>query len=285
MNPFQKIKNRIEENAEQKNKEQRQRIERLAELEAAQNRKGFHIPNPVQSMKEKKEIKKLKKEIAAFEESKRNSKIIIGCTALVIVLIGFCGVMAAFEKDDMPTEPAKIETTVSTQGYSEDTVPATEVIASVVLDATETLTEESTTTVETSQMVTEDTALDESAETQEETIFQSPQRFRISWSAQLVDNNHVGSNWSKLFEVNDEVFSSGSVITLDPGAQFVIRLTVQENDSNPDIDYYFERIVYSEELCENGHSVSETLYVKENGGRYSGNFAEWSISITITPVS
>ena len=59
MNPFQKIKSRIEENAEQKNEEQRQRIERLAELEAAQNRKGFHIPNPVQSMKDKKEIKKV----------------------------------------------------------------------------------------------------------------------------------------------------------------------------------------------------------------------------------
>jgi hypothetical protein len=75
MNPFQTIKNRIEANAAQKNEEQRQRIERLAELEAAQNRKGFHIPKPVQSMKDKKEIKKLKKEIAAFEESKRNNKI------------------------------------------------------------------------------------------------------------------------------------------------------------------------------------------------------------------
>ena len=104
MNPFQKIKNRVEEKAEQKNEEQRQRIERLAELEATQNRKGFHIPNPVQSMRNKKELKKLRKEIAAFEERKHSTKIAIGCAALVVVLIGFCGVMAAFEKDDVPFE-------------------------------------------------------------------------------------------------------------------------------------------------------------------------------------
>lgn len=283
MNPFQKIKNRIEENVEQKNEEQRQRIERLAELEAAQNRKGFHIPNPVQLMKDKKEIKKLKKEIAAFEESKRNNKIIIGCAAVVIVLIGFCGIMAAFEKDDMPS---KTETTTPTLGYSESIHPVAETTDSVVMDtqtidATEAFPEENVATIEVTEMATED----DFGEIQAETTPQSPQKFRITWNAQLVDSNHVGSNWSKLFEVNDEAFSSGSVITLDPDSQFTIRLTIQENDSNPDTDFYFARITYSKELCENGYSVSETLYVRENGGRYSGNVAEWTISITVTPVN
>ena len=144
MNPFQKIKSRIEENVEQKNEEQRQRIERLAELEAAQNRKGFHIPNPVQSMKDKKEIKKLKKEIAAFEESKRNNKIVIGCAALVIVLIGFCGVMAAFEKEDLPSDT---KPSVSMHEYSEPTIPTT--IDSTDSISTETqATEENETPVE-----------------------------------------------------------------------------------------------------------------------------------------
>ena len=122
MNPILKIRNKIEANAERKNEEQRQRIERLAELESAQNRKGFHIPNPVQSMKDKKEIKNLRKEIAAFEESKRNNKIVIGCAGLVIVLVGFCGVMAAFEKDDLPSE---IEPSTSMHEYSETTLATT----------------------------------------------------------------------------------------------------------------------------------------------------------------
>ena len=97
MNPFQKIKNKLDTKAEQENEQQRQRIERLEQLEAAQNRKGFRIPNPVQSMKDKKEIKQLKKEIAAFEESKRNTKVVIGCVALVAVLICFCVIMSLVE--------------------------------------------------------------------------------------------------------------------------------------------------------------------------------------------
>jgi uncharacterized protein YjdB len=116
------------------------------------------------------------------------------------------------------------------------------------------------------------------------TVFPSPQKFRITWSAQLIDSNHVGSNWSKSFEVNDETFSSGSIITVAPDSEFTIRLTIQDNDSNPDTGYYFERFAYSIDLCTNGYTVTETVYVKENGGRYSGNRAEWKITVTITPV-
>lgn len=290
MNPFQKIKNRIEENAEQKNEEQRQRIERLAELEAAQNRKGFHIPNPVQSMKNKKEIKKLKKEIAAFEESKRDTKIISGCIAFVVILICSCGIMAAVDGESPSSKP---EASVSNfeQETVEDSLSTTVDAATVPVaeaqpaKSSEDPPQEATSAIETTEALSmEDSSVGDLIETQPETIPLSPQRFRITWSAQLVDSNHVGSNWSKLFEVNDETFSSGSVVTVDPNSQFTIRLTIQENDSNPDTDYYFERIAYSEELCTNGHTVSETLYVRENGGRYSGNCAEWNITITLTPV-
>lgn len=290
MNPFQKIKNRIENKAEQKNEEQRQRIERLAELEAAQNRKGFHIPNPVQSMKNKKEIKKLKKEIAAFEESKRDTKIISGCIAFVVILICFCGIMAAVDGESPSSIP---ETSVSNfdQETVKDSLSTTVDAANVPVAETqpakssEDLPQEATSAIATTEAPSiEDSSVGNLIETQLETVPLSPQKFRITWSAQLVDSNHVGSNWSKLFEVNDETFSSGSVVTVDPNSQFTIRLTIQENDSNPDTDYYFERIAYSEELCTNGYTVSETVYVRENGGRYSGNCAEWNITITLTPV-
>lgn len=160
MSLFRNIKNRIEENAEQKNEEQRQRIEHLAELEAAQNRKGFHIPNPVQSMKDKKEIKKLKKEIAAFEESKRNNKIVIGCAVLVVILIGFCCVMAAFEKDDLPSE---IEPSTSMYEYAETTLATTAnntdsiSIESQPTEENEASTEKTTPITETTEASTEET--------------------------------------------------------------------------------------------------------------------------------
>lgn len=112
----------------------------------------------------------------------------------------------------------------------------------------------------------------------------SPQKFKITWSASLIAKNHVGNNWSKLFEVNDEEFSSGSTFVLEPDGTFTIRLTIQDNDARPDIEDYFEEIVYSADLCKNGHTITDTLYVTENGGRYSGNSAEWKITIKIVPI-
>lgn len=290
MNPFQKIMKKIEADAEQKNEAQRQRIERLEQLESAQMRKGFRIPNPIQTAKDKKEIKRLKKEIAVFEARKRDTKIISGCIAFVVALICFCVIMAAIEGESLSSKP---ETSVSNfeQETVEDALSTTVDAANVPVaetqptEASEDSPQEATSAIEkTEALSTEGSSAGDLVETQPETVPLSPQKFRITWSAQLVDSNHVGSNWSKLFKVSDETFSSGSVVTVDPNSQFTIRLTIQENDSNPDANYYFERIAYSEELCANGYSVSDTVYVKENGGRYSGNCAEWNITITITPI-
>ena len=118
MNPFQAIKNRMEANAELKNEQQRQRIERLAQLEAEQNRKGFHIPNPVQSMRTKKEIKQLKKEIATFEQSQRNTKVVIGSSALVVVLICLCLIMATIENSP-PSNMPETTDNVHSEGSAE----------------------------------------------------------------------------------------------------------------------------------------------------------------------
>lgn len=117
------------------------------------------------------------------------------------------------------------------------------------------------------------------------TVSAAPQKFRIKWSASLVDSNHVGSRWSKSFEVNDTVFSSGSTTILYPESFLSIRLAITENDENPDYGQYYERIPYSEELCKHGLNITDTVYVRENGGRYSGNRAEWKITITITPIN
>ena len=129
------------------------------------------------------------------------------------------------------------------------------------------------------------TSADGPSDTLEVVVSPAPQKFRISWSASLIDSNHVGSNWSKSFSVNGEAISSGASVTLDPDDMLTINLLIVDEDSNPDSNSYFEKIPYSEDLCKNGYSVSETLYVRENAGRYSGNSAEWKISITITPVN
>ena len=45
-------------------------------------------------------------------------------------------------------------------------------------------------------------------------------------------------------------------------------------------EHYPEVLVCEPENCKE----SETVYVRENGGRYSGNCAVWNVTITITPV-
>lgn len=112
----------------------------------------------------------------------------------------------------------------------------------------------------------------------------SPQRFRITWRATCTSNNHVGNNWSNTFEVNNKPFNSGSSIVLDPDSSFSVYFRVEETDQNPDVGYYRVEFHYSEELCKNGYTTSQKILVKENGGRYSGNHAVWSLDLTITPV-
>ncbi|MBQ6333534.1 MAG: Ig domain-containing protein [Erysipelotrichaceae bacterium] len=115
-------------------------------------------------------------------------------------------------------------------------------------------------------------------------VLPSPQKFRITWSASLVSNNHVGSSWSKGLYIDGDKFNSGNTITLDPDSSFNMVLRIEESDTNPDVGTYHEKIAYSDDLCKNGYSVSDTIIVYENSGRYSGYTAEWKISINITPV-
>ncbi len=117
------------------------------------------------------------------------------------------------------------------------------------------------------------------------TVSQSPQKFKITWSASLTSNDHVGSSWSKGFFVNGEKFGSGSTFVLDPETSFTVEFIAQEADTRPDVGSYYERINYSDDLCENGYSVSDTVLVYENGGRYSGNCATWSFKMKISPVN
>lgn len=119
----------------------------------------------------------------------------------------------------------------------------------------------------------------------EVTVSPSPQTFRISYNCYIVSNDSVGSRWSQSFTVDSKDFYSGSTISIKPGGSFTVRLTVQDNDSNPDVGYYTETFTYSEDLCRQGRTLSGKIPVRENGGRYKGNYAEWEYQITITPVS
>ena len=116
------------------------------------------------------------------------------------------------------------------------------------------------------------------------TVSPSPQKFKITWSASLVENNHVGNDWSKSFAVNGEAFRSGNSIILDPGSSFTVHFYVVERDKYPDTGSFSETIKYTDNLCKNGYTISRTVSVREDRGRYAGNYAYWNLKITITPI-
>lgn len=124
MNLIQRFKDKQAEKAAIRAEEQRQRILRLEELEEKYSQKGFRISHPIQSMKDKREMKDLRKQIAAYNENKRDKKILVGGIAIVIVLILFCGIMGAVEDAAVPSEDYSLETT--TISAEESTVAVTE---------------------------------------------------------------------------------------------------------------------------------------------------------------
>lgn len=124
MNPIQRFKDKQAEKAAIRAEEQRQRILRLEELEEKYSKKGFMLSHPVQSMKDKKEMKNLRKQIAAYNEKKRDKKILVGSIATAIVLILFCGIMGAAEDSAVPSDDFTLE--ANTISVEESTVAVTE---------------------------------------------------------------------------------------------------------------------------------------------------------------
>lgn len=112
----------------------------------------------------------------------------------------------------------------------------------------------------------------------------SPQKFRVSASISMRSNDHVGNNWHKGFEFNGETLKSGSTVAIMVGDSFTIGGWAEENDKDPDYNSYIENLTLTEEMCKSGFTVEGEISVRENGGRYSGNYAEWYLKIKFTPI-
>lgn len=117
------------------------------------------------------------------------------------------------------------------------------------------------------------------------TVDRSPQKFRVSASISMKSNDHVGNNWSTGFEFNDEQIKSGSTVSILPGETFTACGWAQDNDSNPDYGSYWERLTLTDEMCKSGFTIEGEADVRENGGRYSGNYAVWYVTIKFTPIN
>ena len=115
------------------------------------------------------------------------------------------------------------------------------------------------------------------------TIKIPPVTLKVSGTAKCIAKNHVGSSWSKEFYLNGDEYSGTGKVTVENGDVITVGCWISENDSNPDTDGFTETIEITPEIMTKGLRIEETVYVTENGGRYSGYSAEWSVVITIKP--
>ncbi len=113
-NFFQEIKDKKQAEILEQEAQQNERIERLKEL--SEKKEGLHIPHPIQGMKKKKEIKSLKKEIAAYEMAKQNKKVFKWTAIVCALLTAFACVMAIFEEPVINDNSGYTESTDSISG-------------------------------------------------------------------------------------------------------------------------------------------------------------------------
>ena len=96
--------------------------------------------------------------------------------------------------------------------------------------------------------------------------------YRINCSLNMMANLSVGNEWLKSIEYNGKNIQSGSTIIVPINSGITIKGTVMESDSVPDIG---SGSVY---LTSSDNEKTTEIYVRENRGRYSGNFAIWELT-------
>ncbi len=116
----------------------------------------------------------------------------------------------------------------------------------------------------------------------------------ITVQATLVDANHVGNEWTLSFYVNDELLTltkknkgtfeiTSAEVSVSKGSTMQLKCCILEIDKYPDTGKEQAELPVTDDLLQNGTSMTWKIKVKENGGRYSGNEAEWRVDVTLSP--
>ena len=102
----------------------------------------------------------------------------------------------------------------------------------------------------------------------------------VTPSAVCKEENHLGSNWTQEYYVNNRKVSEGSKVTLTAGDTLTVKAVVTENDSQPDVGENTASRTISENDLNRGFKMSVKVIVTENCGRYKGSTAEWTVTFT-----
>ena len=92
----------------------------------------------------------------------------------------------------------------------------------------------------------------------------------IEYEFTLISNDSVGNSWEKSVICNKRKINSGDIINAPLNSSAIIKITVTETGSVPDIGTGRTHLTLKD-----GVSSSIRITVQENRGRYTGNVAIW----------
>ncbi|MBR2570841.1 MAG: hypothetical protein IKE30_01735 [Clostridia bacterium] len=99
----------------------------------------------------------------------------------------------------------------------------------------------------------------------------------VTATASCSDYNHVGYNWTQSFYINGKKIRETSQIDLKAGDEITARAVISENDSTPDAAVNEKTYTVTKSDLTNGFTISFTVMVSENNGRYAGYKARWNV--------
>ena len=107
-------------------------------------------------------------------------------------------------------------------------------------------------------------------------------KITVSFSVKKVSNNHVGNKWTYVITSGETVINKGKSATFELTGAESLELICQatENDSYPDVGTNTITINLAD-LKEGKNTVTTTVIITEDRGRYAGNTAEYKFTVTI----
>ena len=105
----------------------------------------------------------------------------------------------------------------------------------------------------------------------------------VSSSASCNNYNSVGNNWSYTFYINNKKVGANSKLDVSVGDVIVVEAEVIENDKYPDVGTESKRYTVTDKDVKDGFTISLSVDVREDRGRYAGRVATWKISFKFTP--
>ena len=96
------------------------------------------------------------------------------------------------------------------------------------------------------------------------------------------DYNHVGDKWTYAYYVNGTKVTDGKSFTFNVGDEVAFKAVITEEDSTPDVGENTVTRVITEKDLQEGFKQRFTVSVTENGGRYNGSTARFTVTFSFT---